>query len=70
MEFLRIQLPSHPAISSAGPAAQGEVLAIFVAAILIAAIWALYIEWRDSHDGGARRLVLETQLWLRHHQRF
>ena len=58
MDLLTIQQPSHPAIASAGPAAQGEVLAMFVVAILITASWALYIEWRDSHDGGARRLVL------------
>ena len=70
MELLTIQLPSHPAIAAAGPAVQGEVLAVFVAAILVAAIWALYIEWRDRNDGGARRLVLEAQRWLRHQRRF
>lgn len=66
MELLTVQQPSHPGVGSSGSDVPAEILALLVAVVLIVAIWTLYLEWRDSHDGGARRLVLEAQRWLRH----
>jgi hypothetical protein len=67
MELLTVQQPSHPEVGSGGSALPAEVLGLLVAAILVAAVWAMYIQLRDTHDGGARRLVSEVERWLRHY---
>jgi hypothetical protein len=43
------------------------LLALVVLGVVVASIWMLAQIWRDSRDGGARRLVTEAERWLRHH---
>ena len=67
MGFIAVQQPSHPVSGIGTSGLPAALLALVVLAVVAASVWMLAQAWRDSRDGGARRLVLEAQRWLRHH---
>ncbi len=66
MAFLSVQQPSHPVGGLGSSGLPAALLALVVLGVVVASIWMLAQIWRDSRDGGARRLVTEAERWLRH----
>ncbi len=66
MAFLAVQQPSHPVAGLGASGMPAALVAVVVLAVVATSIWMLAQVWRDSRDGGARRLVTEAERWLRH----
>ncbi|MGC8513904.1 MAG: hypothetical protein ACP5P1_12860 [Acidimicrobiales bacterium] len=65
MAFLAVQQPSHPVAGVGASGMSAALVALVVLAVVATSIWMLAQVWRDSRDGGARRLVAEAERWLR-----
>lgn len=66
MAFFAVQQPSHPVAGLGASQLPAALLGLAVLVIVATSIWMLAQLWRDSRDGGARRLVTEAERWLRH----
>jgi hypothetical protein len=66
VDFLAVQQPSHPVAGLGASGLPAALLALAVLVVVATSVWLLAQLWRDSRDGGARRLITETERWLRH----